>query len=130
MGFKTPKGLTSPKPPIVLAVRHKLDSFYPENHLSEKTVNEQPAKPVSLGQWIKLVVVYLLIPLILLICGGDIGWWQAWLYCILILGAGIGGRMWAEHRHPGLTAARQNIEVIQSAKAWDKALAPLMAVSI
>jgi protein-S-isoprenylcysteine O-methyltransferase Ste14 len=122
--------LTSTKPSIVLAVRHKLDSFYPENHLSENTVNEQAAKPVSLGQWIKLVVVYFLIPLILLICGGDIGWWQAWLYCILILGAGIGGRMWAERRHPGLTAARQNIEIIKSAKAWDKALAPLMAVSI
>ena len=98
--------------------------------MSEKTVNEEAAKTVSLRQWIKLVFVYLLIPLILLICGGDIGWWQAWLYCMLILGAGIGGRMWAERRHPGLTAARQNIEIIQSAKAWDKALAPLMAVSI
>jgi protein-S-isoprenylcysteine O-methyltransferase Ste14 len=121
---------TRPKPSIVLVFRHELDSFYPENHLSEKTVNEETAKPVSIRQWIKLLAVYLLVPLILLICGGDIGWWQAWLYCILILGAGIGGRIWAERRHPGLTAARQNIEIIQSAKQWDKALAPLMAVSI
>ncbi len=75
-------------------------------------------------------MVYLLIPLILLICGGDPGWWQAWLYSMLILAAGIGGRMWAEQRHPGLTAERQNIENIQNAKAWDKVLAPLMAVSI
>jgi protein-S-isoprenylcysteine O-methyltransferase Ste14 len=67
--------------------------------------------------------------MILLICGGDIRWWQAWLYCMLILGAGIGGRMLAERRHPGLTAARQNVEIIQSAKSWDKVLAPLMAVS-
>jgi len=74
--------------------------------------------------------VYLLIPLILFICGGDIGWWQAWLYSILIMGSGIGGRMWAEKRHPGLTAERQNIEIIRKAKAWDKVLAPLMAVSI
>jgi protein-S-isoprenylcysteine O-methyltransferase Ste14 len=77
-----------------------------------------------------LVVAYLLIPLILLICGGDLGWWQAWLYSFLILAAGIGGRMWAEQRHPGLLAERQNIENIQNAKAWDKVLAPLMAVSI
>jgi hypothetical protein len=98
--------------------------------LSEKTVNEETAKPVSIRQWIKLLAVYLLIPLVLLICGGDIGWWQAWLYCILMWGACIGRRMWAERRHPGLTAARQNIEIIQSAKAWDKVLAPLMAVSI
>jgi protein-S-isoprenylcysteine O-methyltransferase Ste14 len=38
--------------------------------------------------------------------------------------------MWAEQRHPGLLAERQNIEHIQNAKAWDKVLAPLMAVSV
>ena len=71
-----------------------------------------------------------LIPLILFICGGDLGWWQAWLYSMLILAAGIGGRRWAERRHPGLTAERQNMEKVQSAKAWDKVLAPLMALSV
>ena len=100
------------------------------NDMSTKTVNEEAAQTVSPRQWIRLVVVYLLIPLILFICGWDLGWWQAWLYSMLILAAGIGGRMWAEQRHPGLTAERQNIENIQNAKAWDKVLAPLMAVSI
>jgi protein-S-isoprenylcysteine O-methyltransferase Ste14 len=52
--------------------------------------------------------------MVLLGCGGDFGWWQAWVYSLLIVAAGIGGRMWAEQRHPG----------------WDKVLAPLMAVSI
>jgi protein-S-isoprenylcysteine O-methyltransferase Ste14 len=75
-------------------------------------------------------MVYLSIPLVLLGCGGDFGWWQAWVYALLIVAAGIGGRMWAEKRHPGLMAERQNIENIQNAKAWDKVLAPLMAVSI
>jgi len=98
--------------------------------MSAKTVNEQTAQTASPRQWIRLVVVYLLIPLILLICGGDLGWWQAWIYSMLFLSAAIGGRMWAEQRHPGLTAERQNIEHIQNAKAWDKALAPLMAVSV
>ena len=98
--------------------------------MSAKTVNEEAAHTVSPRQWIRLVVVYLLIPLILFICGGDLGWWQAWLYSMLILAAGIGGRMWAEQRHPGLTAERQNIENIQNAKSWDKVLAPLMAVSV
>lgn len=95
-----------------------------------KRGGEGAAQTVSSGHWIRLVLVYLLIPLILLICGGDPGWWQAWLYSSLIVTAGIGGRMWAEQRHPGLTAERQNIEIIQNAKAWDKVLAPLMAVSI
>lgn len=88
------------------------------------------AQTVSTRQWIRLVVVYLLIPLILFLCAGDPGWWQAWLYSLLIFTAGIGGRIWAEKRHPGLTAERQNIENIQNAKAWDKVLAPLMAVSL
>lgn len=84
----------------------------------------------SSRQWIRLVAVYLLIPLILLICGGDLGWWQAWLYSPLIIAAGIGGRIWAERRHPGLTAARQDAENFRSTKTWDKVLAPLMAVSV
>jgi len=88
---------------------------------------DQTASP---RQWFRLVVVYLLIPLILFICGGDLGWWQAWLYSMLILAAGISGRMWAERRHPGLTDERQNMEKVQSAKAWDKVLAPLMALSL
>jgi protein-S-isoprenylcysteine O-methyltransferase Ste14 len=104
--------------------------FILENDMSVKTVGEEPAHTVSPRQWIRLVVVYLLIPLILFICGGDLGWWQAWLYSMLFLAASIGGRMWAEQRHPGLTAERQNIETIQNAKAWDKVLAPLMAVSV
>lgn len=98
--------------------------------MSTKTVNEEVAQAISCRQWIRLVVVYLLIPLILFLCAGDFGWWQAWLYSLLILAAGIGGRMWAEQRHPGLTAERQNIENIQNAKGWDKVLAPLMAVSV
>jgi protein-S-isoprenylcysteine O-methyltransferase Ste14 len=94
------------------------------------TVDKAVAQTVSPRHWIRVVVVYLLIPLTLLMCGGDLGWWQAWLYSMLFLAAAIGGRMWAEQRHPGLTAERQNTESIQNAKAWDKVLAPLMALSV
>ena len=92
------------------------------NPVSHKTVQRDPPR-----QWIGIVLVYLSIPLALLACGGDFGWWQAWIYSLLIVAAGIGGHIWAEQRHPGLMAERQNIENIQSAKAWDKVLAPLMA---
>jgi len=98
--------------------------------MSASAVREETSQTASPRQWIRLVVVYLLIPLVLLICGGDLGWWQAWFYSLLIFAVGIGGRMWAEQRHPGLLAERQNIENFQNAKAWDKVLAPLMAVSI
>jgi protein-S-isoprenylcysteine O-methyltransferase Ste14 len=95
-----------------------------------KPDNQKAVQTVSPRQWIGLVVVYLSIPLVLLVCGGDFGWWQAWVYALLIVAISIGGRIWAERRHPGLLAERQNIEKIQSAKAWDKVLAPLMALSV
>jgi len=95
-----------------------------------KPDNQKAVQTASPRQWISLVVVYLSIPLVLLVCGGDFGWWQAWVYSLLFVTAGIGGRIWAERRHPGLTAERQNTEKIQSAKTWDKVLAPLMALSV
>lgn len=95
-----------------------------------KIVDQKAVQTVSPRQWISLIVFYLFIPLVLLVCGGDFGWWQAWVYSLLIVAAGVGGRILAERRHPGLTAERQNIEKIQSAKAWDKVLAPLMALSV
>jgi protein-S-isoprenylcysteine O-methyltransferase Ste14 len=98
--------------------------------MSSKTVSQQAVQTASPRQWIGIVVVYLFIPLALLVCGGDFGWWQVWIYSLLIVAAGIGGRIWVERRHPGLLAERQNIEKIQSAKAWDKVLAPLMAISL
>lgn len=95
-----------------------------------KTISAEAVQIASPRLWIRSIVAYLLIPLTLLICAGDLGWWQAWLYSLLIVVAGTGGRIWAEHRHPGLMAERQNIENIQNAKAWDKVLAPLMALSV
>lgn len=95
--------------------------------MSAQTIGEEPVSP---RQWIRLAVGYLLIPLVLFICAGDLGWWQAWVYSLQIVVAGIAGRIWSEQRHPGLMAERQNIEKMKDAKAWDKVLAPLMAVSV
>jgi len=98
--------------------------------MSSRMVNQKAVQTASPRQWIGVVVMYLFIPLALLACGGDFSWWQAWMYSLLIIAAGIGGHIVAEQRHPGLLAERQNIEHIQSAKAWGKVLAPLMALSI
>jgi len=97
---------------------------------SEKVVGQKVVLTISARQWIRLIAVYIFIPLVLFVCGGDFGWWQAWVYSLLIFAAGVGGRILAERRHPGLMAERQNIENIQEAKTWDKTLAPLMAVSV
>ena len=98
--------------------------------MSSNPDDPKVAQAASPRQWIRVVVAYLSIPLVLLLCGGDPGWWQAWGYALLIIAAGPGGRIWAENRHPGLMAERQNMEKAQSAKAWDKVLAPLMALSV
>ena len=92
--------------------------------------NPKVNQAASTRQWIRLVIAYLFIPLVLLVCGGDFGWWQAWGYSLLIVAAGPGGRIWAERRHPGLMAERQNMEKAKNAKAWDKVFAPLMALSV
>jgi len=98
--------------------------------MSSNADDPEVAQAASARQWISLVVVHLFIPLVLLVCGGDFGWWQAWGYSLLFVTAGLRGRVWAERRHPGLLAERQNLEKVQSAKAWDKVLAPLMALSV
>jgi len=98
--------------------------------MSSHADDPKAAQAASSRQWIRLVVLYLFIPLVLLVCGRDFGWWQAWSYSLLIVAAGLGGRILAERRHPGLLAERQNMEKFQSAKAWDKVIAPLMALSV
>ena len=92
--------------------------------------NQKKVQTASTRQWTRVIVMYLLIPMILFLCGGDLGWQQAWIYALLIVASGIGGRIWVEQRHPGLMDERQNREKIKSAKTWDKVLAPLMALSL
>ena len=94
-----------------------------------KEVDPQAIQTLSPSLWIRLIITYLFIPLILLVCGGDFGWWQAWVYALLIFTTGIGGRILTERRHPGLLMERASSTSSVDVKPWDKILAPLMAVS-
>ncbi len=98
--------------------------------MAAKTDDQKAAQPFPPAQWIRLVLVYLLIPLILLVCAWDLGWWQAWAFSLLAVVAGVVGRAWAERRHPGLLAERSSSTTALGVKPWDKVLAPLMAISI
>ena len=95
-----------------------------------KKVGQLGYEKVGALNWIKLILTYLLMPLVLLIIGWDLDWWQGWLYSILFLVIGIGSRVLAEKRHPGLMAERGNFGKDQNVKRWDKVLAPLMAISL
>ncbi len=98
--------------------------------MTSKTDDQKVAQTFTPRQWLRLIVTYLFMPLVLLIFGGDFGWWQAWVFSLLIVAVGIGGRLWAEGRHPGLLAERETAEKARGVKPWDKVLAPLMALSV
>lgn len=91
---------------------------------------EQPAQAPGVRLWLRLILTYLLIPLVLFACAGDLRWWQGWAFSALIFAAGILGRMFAERRHPGLLVERNSLDKVAQGKAWDQVLAPLMGVSI
>ena len=98
--------------------------------MAEQNVDQDPVQKLNLSQWVRLVMIYLLIPILLFICAGDLSWWQAWVYSVIVFAAGIGGRLLAEKRHPGLLAERAKFSQAAGVKKWDKLLAPLMALTI
>ncbi len=98
--------------------------------MSAKAENQKTVQTLTPLQWVRLILTYLFIPLVLFVCGWDFGWWQAWVFSVQIVAVGILGRLWAERLHPGLLAERQNFEKAPDVKAWDKVLAPLLAVSV
>ena len=93
-------------------------------------VNQKSVIKFKPSQWLSIIIAYLSIPIILLVCGWDFSWWQAWVFLVLIVTAGIGGRIWAERRHPGILAERFKCLKDQDVKSWDKIIAPLMALSL
>ena len=92
-------------------------------------VKQKPIIKLKPSQWLSTITTYISVPITLLVCGLDLGWWQAWVFFVLIVTTGIGGRIWAEHRHPGILAERFNFKA-QDVKSWDKVIAPLMALSL
>jgi len=98
--------------------------------MESKGVDPNAVRILSPCQWVGLTMSYALIPLALFVCGWDFGWWEAWVFSLLVVTAGIGGRIWAERRHPGLLAERVGSVRGPGVKQWDRVLAPLMALSI
>ena len=99
--------------------------------MKSPTTHQQPAASSNARMWLSVALFYLLIPLVLLVCGGDLRWWQAWVFSILIVAVGMGSRIWAERRHPGLMEERTRFaRGASGAKPWDRVLAPLMATSL
>ena len=60
-----------------------------------KNVDQHATEKAGALNWIKLILTYLLMPLVLLLIGWDLAWWQGWLYSVLFLVIGIGSRVLA-----------------------------------
>lgn len=89
-----------------------------------------PAQSITAVQWGGIVFAYLLVPAILFAVSRDWGWWQAWVFSFLATIAGVGSRIAAERRHPGIMAERFRLGRGQDVKRWDRVLAPLMAFTL
>ncbi|WP_304543235.1 methyltransferase family protein [Sulfurimonas microaerophilic] len=93
-------------------------------------INQKSVNKFQPSQWLGVSITYLSVPLILLVCGWDLSWWQAWVFLVLIVTAGIVSRVLAEQRHPGILVERSKYFKAQDVKSWDKVLGTLMALSI
>lgn len=100
--------------------------------MAVKTYKKPAIQKQAQPHWIALVIVYLLFPILLFACGGDIAWWQAWIFSLLIVAAGVLGRILAERRHPGMQVEREQglLNKQSNVKRRDKVLSPLMSVSV
>lgn len=98
--------------------------------MPRKNVDPNITQSPTSRLWLGVIILHIFIPLILLVCAGDYGWWQGWSFFVLLFLAGVGGRILAEKRHPGILIERSNMDKAQRAKPWDKVLAPLMAISL
>ena len=98
--------------------------------MTSKTVDSNIGQAPTPGYWLGLILLHLFIPLVLFICAGDVIWWQAWGFSVLLFLAGIVGRILAEKRYPGILVERVTAGKTLNAKPWDKVLSPLMAISL
>lgn len=97
--------------------------------MSKTTDQQEAVQTLKPSQWIRFIILSLILPSILLTSAWDLGWWQAWAYAIMMFVITVGGRLWAGLRNPGLLAERANAENAENVQSWDKTLAPLMALS-
>ena len=74
-------------------------------------------------------VAYLLLsPVVLFLAAGDLDWPMAWIYVALALAFTLGGRFVVLRRTPDLLQERARYRQAADVKAWDRLLAPLVAL--
>lgn len=77
---------------------------------------------------VQLLIVVVLLPLLPILISGAWNWWEAWIYAVISAVGFILSRWLAAKRHPDILRERARSMELQDAKAWDRILAPVMAL--
>lgn len=77
---------------------------------------------------IQLLIVVVLLPLLPILISGVWTWLEAWVYAVISTAGFILSRGLAAKRHPDILQERARSMELQDAKAWDRILAPVMAL--
>jgi protein-S-isoprenylcysteine O-methyltransferase Ste14 len=83
---------------------------------------------VKVSQLLKGLIYFFGLPAVLLLLGGDIRWWQAWVYIGLSFLSVIISRIIIARKNPDLIEERAGFTEKADAKAWDRILSPLVAM--
>ncbi|MCJ7549050.1 MAG: isoprenylcysteine carboxylmethyltransferase family protein [Anaerolineae bacterium] len=98
--------------------------------MAAKTSGQPAAQLNTHATLVRLIIILsVVLASILLISGGDWGWVQGWVYAVVLAIVIVGGRWWADIRHPGLLAERVGSQDAEDVKPWDRVLSPLMGLS-
>lgn len=82
------------------------------------------------SQILKGFLFFLGAPAVLLLVGGDINWWQAWVYIGVSSLAAVISRVLVARKNPDLIEERAGFTEKTGTKGWDKYLSPLLGVWI
>lgn len=77
---------------------------------------------------VQLLIVVVLMPLLPLLISGAWNWWEAWAYAVTATVGFILSRGLAAKHHPDILQERAHSMELKDTKAWDRILAPVMAL--
>ncbi len=99
------------------------------NTFFEPTKNPSASIPQTDGKLLLKFTIYMLfVSAILFLSAGTVNWAMAWLYVGVMIAIGLISRMIVIRTSPDLIAERSKFLKAEGIKAWDKVLAPGVAV--
>ena len=94
----------------------------------ESTKSTSIAAQIGGNSLLKFAIYMLFVSAILFLCAGTLNWGMAWLYIGVMIAIGIISRIIMIRTSPDLLAERSKGLKAQGVKAWDKVLAPGVAI--